>query len=413
MPNLAINGGSKVRNKPFPKWPQFDETDERVLVDVLRSEQWGSTSGSRVHEFEKAFAEFTGAQFATCVTNGTAALEIALMAVGVGIGDEVIVPPYTFIATASSVLSVGAAPIFVDVEADTFNLDAAKIEAAVTPRTKAIIPVHMAGCPANMDAIMEVARQHGLRVIEDAAQAHGATWKGVHVGNLSDAGTFSFQSSKNLNSGEGGAIITNDPDVDRMVWSIHNVGRRREGAWYEHPVLGSNFRMTEFQGALLMSQMKSLRDQIALREENGKYLSARLAELGGLTPCRRDERVTTHAWHLFMMRYDASQFGGASKSRFAQALNAEGIPCSAGYGQPLYREEVFHKDPRVLIVLQAHGGGVDYSKFDCPVAEQVCREAVWFYQSTLLGAQEDMDDIVTAVGKIKENAEELKSQVKA
>ncbi|MCS6859407.1 MAG: DegT/DnrJ/EryC1/StrS family aminotransferase, partial [Abditibacteriales bacterium] len=390
-----------------PPWPQFDETDEQALVDVLRSGQWGSTSGSRVHEFEKAFAEFTGARFATCVTNGTAALEIALMAVGVGIGDEVIVPPYTFVATASSVLSVGAVPIFVDIEPDTFNLDATKIEAALTPRTKAIIPVHMGGCPANMDAIMEVARQHNLRVIEDAAQAHGATWKGVHVGNFGDAGTFSFQSSKNLNSGEGGAVITNDPEVDRMVWSIHNVGRRREGAWYEHPVLGSNFRMTEFQGALLLSQMRRLRQQIEIREANGKYLSARLAELGGLTPCKRDERVTTHAWHLFMMRYDTAQFGGVPRHRFVQALNAEGIPCNVGYGQPLYREEVFHQDRRVLRVLQAHGGGVDYSQFNCPVAEQVCREAVWFYQSTLLGTKEDTDDIVTAVAKIKENVGEL------
>jgi dTDP-4-amino-4,6-dideoxygalactose transaminase len=411
MPNLAIHGGSKIRNKPFPRWPQFDQSDERALVDVLRSGQWDSTGGNRVHEFEKVWEEFTGAQFATCVTNGTAALEIALMAVGVGIGDEVIVPPYTFVATASSVLSVGAAPIFVDVEPDTFNMDASKIEAAVTPRTKVIMPVHMAGCPANMDAILEVARKHNLRVVEDAAQAHGAKWKGVHVGNFGDAGTFSLQSSKNLNSGEGGIIVTNDPEVDRMVWSIHNVGRRREGAWYEHPVLGSNFRLTEFQGALLLSQMKRLPQHIATREANGKYLTKRLGELGGLLPCQRDERVTTHAWHLFMMRYDSAQFGGAHRNRFVQVLNAEGIPCSIGYGQPLYREEVFHKDPRVLRVLQAHGGGVDYAKFDCPVCERICRdEAVWFYQSMLLGTQEDMDDIVKAVEKIKENAGEMRDE---
>lgn len=407
MARLAVNGGKRTRTRPFPVWPVFDATDERALAEVLASGQWGCTAGNRVSRFEKAFADFTGAGFATCVTNGTAALEIALMAVGVGPGDEVIVPPYTFVATATAVLSVGAVPVFVDIEPDTFAMNASRIEAAISPRTKAVIPVHIAGAPADMDAITEVARIHRLRVIEDAAQAHGARWRGAHVGLFGHAGAFSFQSSKNLSCGEGGAIVTNDPEVDRRVWSIHNVGRKREGAWYEHPLLGGNYRMTEFQGALLESQLRRLPAQIAAREENGTYLASRLAETGALEPLRRDARVSVHAYHLFIMRYVPERFGGASRDRFLEALNAEGIPCYGGYARPLYREEAFHSDPRVKAILKVHGGGIDYAAFDCPVCERACGEAIWLPQPILLGSREDMDDIVRAATKIRENAAEL------
>src|SRR5262245_1303529 len=340
---LAIGGGTPVRTAPFPEWPVWDERDEHALLGVLRSGMWGSHSGGgRVKAFGEAFARFQDAKYGVAVTNGTAALEVALRACGVGIGDEVIVPPYTFIATASACLTVGAFPIFVDVDPQTFAIDPAQIEAAITARTKAVIAVHMAGGPADMDGVLAVARKHHLRVIEDAAQAHGAAWNGRRVGALGDAGTFSFQSSKNLTAGEGGAVLSNVPQVAEMAWSVANVGRTRTGDWYFHDLLGSNFRLTEFQGALLLAQLERLPEQIALRERNATRLAAGLAQVPGFRPVRRDPRVTTHAWHLFMCRYDPAAFGGRPRADFLRAMQAEGIPCSGGYS-PLYQAPAIRK----------------------------------------------------------------------
>ena len=408
MRELAIHGGEPVRTRPWPTWPVFDETDEQALIGILRSGLWG-IDGKQVTRFAETFAAFQGSQFALCLTNGTAALEVALIACGVRVGDEVIVPAYTFVATASSVLSIGAVPIFADIDPETFELDAERVEEAVTRRTKAIIPVHMGGGPPDMDSIMAVARKHGLKVIEDAAQAHGTEWRGTPVGSIGHAGTFSFQSSKNLAAGEGGAITTNDAILYDRAWRMINLGRRPGGAWYEHPVLGSNFRMTEFQAGLLSNQIKRLPEQAARREENGTYLASRLGEGRGLTACKRDPRITRHAYHLFMMRYDASAFEGVPKARFIEAMTAEGIPFAPGYSKPLYREEAFRRDQRVLDVLNAHGGGIDYSKAVCPVAERVCSDqAVWLFQSALLGDREDMDDVVGALDKLRLRASDLR-----
>lgn len=399
---LAIDGGPKTRQKPWPAWPVWDETEERALLDVLRSGQWWSVGGRKVPEFEERFARFHDAQFGCCVTNGTAALEVALRALGIGCGDEVIVPPYTFIATASSVLSVSATPVFVDIEPHSLNIDPTRIEAALTPRTKAIIPVHIAGCPADMDGVLEVARRHNLYVIEDAAQAHAAAWKGRKVGAIGDCGTFSFQASKNLNAGEGGIVLTNDEAIADKVWSVHNVGRTRTGKWYEHHVLGGNFRMTEWQAAILLAQMGRLEEQTTHRMANGRYLTERLAQIPGIIALPPDSRVSTHAYHCYLFRYDPAGFGGRSREEFLKALNAEGVPCSAGY-VPLYKEVVFqHKTTGQGSWCQA-GRRIDYPSFEqaCPVCEQVCRDAVWLYQSMLLGPREDMDDIAEAVAKIQ------------
>src|SRR6266542_781919 len=223
---LAIDGGTPVRDKPFPKWPVWDERDERALLEVLRSGRWGShAGGGTVHEFRERFAAYQDAEHAVALTNGTAALEVALRAVGVEPLDEVIIPPYTFVATATAVLALGAVPVFADILEDTFLIDPADVARKITPRTKAIIAVHIGGQPADMDGVLALAKNHDLRVVEDAAQAHGAAWRGTKVGALGDAGTFSFQSSKNLNSGEGGIVLTNDREVAERAWSISNVGR--------------------------------------------------------------------------------------------------------------------------------------------------------------------------------------------
>ena len=283
MAYLAICGGKPVREKPYPSWPIFDEKEEKALIDVLKSGKWGRVNGKKNEEFEEKFARYHSAKYGITCVNGTAALEIALKALGVGPGDEVIVPAYTFIATASAVLMVGAKPVFVDIDPKTYNIDPEKIESAITPKTKAVIPVHIGGCPANMDKILDIAKKYNLRVLEDAAQAHGAEWRGKKVGALGDMGIFSFQSSKNINAGEGGIILTNDEELAEKAWSLMNVGRAKKGEWYMHYILSGNYRMTEFQAGILLAQMERMEELMKKREENAKYLTERLKEIEGRT----------------------------------------------------------------------------------------------------------------------------------
>jgi dTDP-4-amino-4,6-dideoxygalactose transaminase len=394
---LAINGGKPLRQKPWPAWPEWDEADAQAVADVVRSGEWFSMSGTRVHAFAEAFAAYHGAQFGAPCTNGTQAIEIALRAVGVKAGEEVIVPPYTFIATASACVQVNAVPVFADIEPDTYNLDPGAAEAAITDRTRAIVAVHMAGCPADLDDFRELTQRRGLRLIEDAAQAHGAEWRGRRIGAIGDAGTFSFQASKNLNSGEGGIVLTDQPDVFDRAWSQIHVGRVRDGGWYQHEILSGNYRMTEFQAALLLSQMRRLEDQTRRRNENALYLTRQLEEIPGIRPLKRDERVTCHAYHLFIFRYDAAHFGGLPRREFLRVLNAEGVPCGSGY-TPLYRENAFRPSRDT----HPFAGERDYAAVRCPVAERACtEEGVWLVQSLLLGTRGDMDDVVAAVRKIQ------------
>jgi dTDP-4-amino-4,6-dideoxygalactose transaminase len=400
---LAINGGEPVRKEPFPKWPVWDESDVQAVADTLRTSRWG-IGGGAAKEFEEAFAAFQHAKYAVCSVNGTAALEIALRAIGLQAGDEVITPPYTFIATASACLMVNAVPVFVDIDPDTYNIDPAKIEAAITDRTRAIIPVHIAGCPADMDGVLAVAKKRGLKVVEDCAQAHAAEWKGRRVGAIGDVGTFSFQSSKNLNSGEGGCCVTDDEDIWARCWSLHNVGRAPEGKWYEHPILGWNYRITQFQAALLLNQLKRVPEQADRRTANAKPLTEKLSQIEGIRPLKVDERVTRHAYHLYIFRYDARHFNGLAREEFIKALNAEGITCSAGY-VPLYREGAL-RDPGVYRAAFACASRkIDYAAVECPVCERACRdEAVWLYQAWLLGGEREVRDIVDGIVKIKEAA---------
>lgn len=406
MSQLAIHGGAPLRTQPFPAWPVFDSTDEQALLSVLHSGVWGVTDNpaSPVHQFEHEFARLHQARFGLCLSSGTTALQTALLAIGIDYGDEVIVPPYTFMATASACLMVGAIPVFVDVDPGTYNLDPTKIEAALTPRTRAIIPVHIGGCPADLDAILAVARRHNLTVIEDACQAHGAAWNGRRVGAIADLGCFSFQSSKNLAAGEGGAILTDNPELADRCWSVHNCGRVRDGAWYQHEVLGANFRLSQWQAGLLLSQARRFEEFAARREANGLYLSERLAEIGGFEPQVRDRRVTQHGYHLFISRYNPEFFHGLPRATFLAALQAEGIPCSPGY-QPLYRMNGILDS---IARLQKLTGNQSHAPADYPVTEQACRsEGVWFTQSMLLGTQKDIDDIAEAIIKVKTHLDEL------
>jgi dTDP-4-amino-4,6-dideoxygalactose transaminase len=398
---LAIDGGAPVRRAPFPAWPVFDEREEEALIEVVRSGDWGTLTGNKVKDFEQRFAAYQQARHGLCVVNGTAALEIAMRALGIGPGDKVITTPYTFIATVNAILLVGAVPVFVDVDPDTCLIDAGQIETAVTHRTKAIVPVHLAGCPADMDTVVDIASRHGLAVVEDACQAWGSEWQGHRVGALGDLGAFSFQASKNITAGEGGIIVSNDDGLAERCWSLLNVGRTREGAWYEHVRIGHNYRMTEWQGAVLLVQLERLDEQRARRDASAQYLRDRLAAIAGVTPLKIDARVTRHSWHLFIFRYDADSFGGLPRDRFLEILRAEGIPCMPGY-IPLHRNRAVLDGIADNLRLTGNQAPDSRDSPNCPAAERIAlHEAVWIPQNVLLGDREDMDSIVVAIAKIK------------
>ncbi len=395
---LAIDGGTPVRQRPFQGWPIWDEREEQALLRTLHSGQWG-IGGQESETFEQEFAQAVGVRYSLAVTTGTAALEAALRAVGVVYGDEVIVPPYTFVATATAVLLVGALPIFADIDPESYCLDPAAVEAAITPRTKAIVPVHIAGNPADMDALCAVAERHGLKLVEDACQAVGARWRERGVGGIGDMGCFSFQSSKNINAGEGGSITTNDPVLHERAWSFKNCGRVRDGQWYQHDVIGDNLRMTQFQAALLRAQLTRLEEWTERRAANAAYLCQGLSEIGGLIPQRMYAGSTRHGYHSLLVRYQPEAFGNWSRERFLAVLNAEGIPAGRGY-IPLYNTGAVRDTTQTL--RRALGLAEDVRP-DCPITEHACNEeGIWFLgQSPLLGTREDMDDVLHAVAKVR------------
>jgi len=396
---LALYGGEKTINHNFP-WPIHDETEINAVVDIVRSGEWGNPNcDGNVASFEKEFSEFCETKYALSCVNGSVALRLSLIACGVRPGDEVIVPPYTFIATASIVMEANCVPVFADIEPDTYNLDPLAVEKAITPRTKVIIPVHFAGQACNMDTIMAIARKHNLKVIEDACHAHGGEYKGKKLGSIGDAGCFSFQSSKNLTSGEGGIVVTNDKKIFDLVNSLRNVGRIEGGQWYEHHNLGCNYRITQLQAVLLSCQLKRLEEQTQLRNKNGLYLNTLLERIDGISPLTRGHGETIHTYHLYIFRFDRSKFNNLPKPEFSKMLAAEGIPSFMGYPEPLYKQPVFQEKN---IFCYAIPENVDYSKVCCPVTEKACyEEAVWIMQHAMLGTNEDMEKFAEAILKIQ------------
>jgi dTDP-4-amino-4,6-dideoxygalactose transaminase len=408
----ALLGGKPVRREPFPSWPRFDQRDEKNLLDVLHSGKWYRGGAERVDQFEAAYAELTGAKHCVATANGTSSLYTSLAALGIEPGDEVIVPPYTFIATVNAVLLQYALPIFVDSDPETMQIDSRKIEAAITDRTAAIMPVHLGGNVADMDAILEIASRHKLPVIEDACQAHLAEWRNKKVGTLGTTGCFSFQVTKNLCSGEGGAILTNSAELAEKCYAFQNNNRSRAATGYNFAYLGgrgANLRMTEFQGNLLLAQMTRLEQQSRTREQNAQYLTGMLKEIPGIFPAKMYDGCTRNAYHLYMFRYKSDAFGGMPRARFLHALEAEGVPCSGGY-TPL------NKEAFLPAALNSRGYRRLYpqtlldryhERNQCPANDQLCQEAVWFTQTMFLGTRSDMDQIAAAVRKLRANADAL------
>ncbi len=407
----AILGGAPIRDKGFQKWPVFDETEEKAVLEVLRSGKWYRGSGQMVRKFEEQYAALTGAKHCLAVANGTSSLLCSLAALDAGPGDEVILPPYTFVATLNVILARHALPVFVDSDIETFQMDHRKIEAAITPRTRVIMPVHLGGASVKLDSVLEIAGKQKVPVLEDACQSHLGEWKGGKVGTYGAAGCFSFQASKNLNSGEGGAMLTNDPAVlDRASEfhsnsSSHHAKERRAGIHNN----GLNLRMPEFQAALLLAQMTRLEAQSKTRESNAQYLTQMLREIPGITPAKMYEGNTRNAYHLYMFRFDRARFANLDRMKFLKALAAEGIPASRGY-TPL------NKEPLLANMLNSRGYLKIYGekelkawreRNECPVNERLCDQAVWFTQNMLLGGRSDMEQIAEAIRRIQRHADEL------
>lgn len=414
----ALLGGTPAWSRvQWPEWPQWNpETDEKRLLEVMRSGVW--SRAKTVDEFEKEWASAIGTKRSLAVVNGTNALVIALAQMNIGAGDEVIVPPYTFIATVSAVLTNGAMPVFVDVDRETFQMDPAKIEAQITPRTKAIIPVHIMGLPCDMDPIMTIAKKHNLVVIEDACQAHLAEYDGKKVGAIGQAGCFSFQNSKNMPIGEGGAITSNDEEFMDRCYSFHNLGNpygTAVGAVGVGSIMqGTKLRFSEYQAAIGLAQLKRLDAQTTTRNENAAYLKAEVEKITGIMPYKLYERVNRAAYHLFPFRYDPEGFKGLPREGFLKALRMEGIPCSSGY-------TVLNTQPFLAETFQSPGYQkvypakmLDIKKYNernhCPENEKLCSEAVWFTQNLLLGSRSDMDAIASAIRKVHQNAEQVKAK---
>jgi dTDP-4-amino-4,6-dideoxygalactose transaminase len=411
----ALLGGNKAHPNGFPAWPVYDGTEEQSLIDVIKSGRWGRLDGRVTAQFEEEYAKMMGLKHSLAVANGTTALFTMLGAVGVGPGDEVIIPVYTFVATYNVVVLNYALPILVDTDIETFQIDPQKMEQAITPATKVLMPVHMGGLPANLDRIMSIAQRHNLPVIEDACQAPGSEWRGKKVGSYGIGGAFSFQATKNLNSGEGGAIISNDEEFIKTCYAFHNQGMGRSGSGYnpgDGGTRGTNGRLTEFQANILLSQLTRLQAQDRRRSQNIAYLNSLFSEIPGITPAKTYDGVTNVSYHLYMFRYDKSHFAGMSRQRFIQALSAEGVNAWVGYGH-LNKDAYVSGLAKNRHYLKIYGEKTmkEWTERNhCPQNDQLAgEESLWFGQTMFLGSTRDMDQIAEAVRKIQKNANQLKN----
>jgi dTDP-4-amino-4,6-dideoxygalactose transaminase len=405
---LAIKGGEKVHTGPWPKWPYWDQSAENGILEMLRSGRWWRGQGEHVAEFEQKYAQLMGAKRCLATASGTTALLTALNTVGVDAGDEVLLSPFTFIATYNVIMLSKALPVFVDSDPETFLMDPSKIAGRITDRTTAIVPVHIYGLPVDMDGVMAAAQKSNLKVVEDACQAWLGIYKGKRLGTIGDLGCQSFQNSKNIPSGEGGCILGNNEEYMDIATSFHNCGRLVGSV--KSQINGSNYRMTQTQALILMSQMKRFEKDNDVRYANAQYLDSKLKRIPGIIPCKLVKgQGNRSAYHLYPFRYIKEKFNNVPKGKFLEALRAEGVPGSGGYGRQ-------HKSEMIESVLNSKGFKRLYSEArlkqwreenELPGTDRLIEEAVVFSQSVLLGSRADMDDIVNAITKIYENRDQL------
>jgi dTDP-4-amino-4,6-dideoxygalactose transaminase len=410
---LAITGGKPLRKTPFTQWPVATKREAAALKDVLESTLWGGQPfpGKHAAEFAAKFAKMHTAKYGQCVNTGTVAIQAALKAIGIKPGDEVIVPAYTWEGTVGPVLLVNAVPVFVDVDPDTYCLDAKLIEKAITPKTKVILPVHLGMRFADMDEILRVASKHKLKVVEDCAHAHGGMWKGKGAGSMGDMGAFSFQSSKLITSGEGGAVITQNLEYMELVQSYINAGRASLTDKYKKRIIGFNYRLGEFQAAVLGAQLERMPKQSAIREKNMKRFEARMAKTEGIGLLKPDPRITRLAPYGYVMKYFAEKVKEIPRAAFVAAMQLEGVHCDGLFYEPVYKSSLFPVDATDFPALSwGREKALDLrSMYSCPESEKAAyQEAVWFLHQHFLGTTKDVDDIADAIHKVLENAEELR-----
>lgn len=410
MSQLAILGGSRVRSKAFHPWPLYTDRDKQRLLEVLESRNWGGFPFPNrfATEFAEKFAAYHGARYGCTLTNGTVALVVALQAAGIRFGDEVIVPAYTWDGTATAVLFAGAVPVFADIDPDTYCLDTASVRACITPKTKAILPVHLAMRFADMDALLDLARANDLLIIEDCAHVHGGQYRGQGAGSIGDIGCFSMQTSKLMTSGEGGIVITNRLDCFELIQSLVNCGRASLTDQFKRRLTGGNQRLTEFQAALLLGQLEMLPELAERRLHNARRLSAGLAQLTGVRPLPPQAALTREAIYCYIFQYTPAA-RKVGRDMFVAALDAEGIPSDGRFYEPVYRSDLFKVTPEEFPQLvMGRDEPVDYRRDSCPVSERAAYdEAVWLPQFTLLGDDNDIDDILNAVEKVLANLDAL------
>jgi dTDP-4-amino-4,6-dideoxygalactose transaminase len=414
--SLALLGGTPVSAAPPQvEWPQYSGRERELLLDVLESREWGGypSPSPKAAQFAADFAAHHGADHGICATNGSVTLEVALAALDIEAGDEVIVPTYTWIATAACAVHVNAVPVIVDIEPESYCIDCDQVEAAITPRTRALIPVHLGANMADMDRLMAIAARHDLAVIEDCAHAHGAAWNGRGAGSIGDLGSFSFQCSKLMTSGEGGVILTSNDELMQRCHSIVNCGRKDPGYdRFSGEVLGINARLTEFQAAVLIAQLERLNEATELRASGARRLAAGLAEVGGLTPLSADPRISSRAAYQLVMKYDSAAFGGLHRDRFLEALEAEGVEAVGPFYVPIPDHELFHAESRHWPQLrERYGDGVKAAnsrgELHFPVAARAAyEEAVWLHYPYLM-SDRAVDLVIEAVAKVKKYSGEL------
>lgn len=423
MAKLAINGGKPVRTEPFPAYVTIGEEEKRSVMDVLDStvlsKYLGTWSpdfygGPRVQRLEREWEAYFGVKHAVSVNSATSGLYAAVGAAGVGPGDEVIVSPYTMTASATAALVYGAIPVFADIDPETFCLSPQSIRERITPYTRAIIAVDLFGHPADMDEIMQIACEHNLIVIEDAAQAPGALYHGRYAGTLGHMGVFSLNYHKTIHTGEGGMVVTDDDDLAERLQLIRNHGEvvvKSKGVQNIVNLIGFNYRMTEIEAVIGSEQLKKLERLLLPRIEAAEYLTKQLFDLPGITPPVVRPGVR-HGYYVYAIRYDATKTG-ISRDRFVAALNTEGLPIGQGYVEPIYLEPVYQQ--RIAFgkdgfpfTYPGYKGQVSYERGICPMTERMHYEELIHTNVCHAGvARRDLDDVVDAFFKVFENLGEL------
>jgi len=408
---LAVHGGAPVRTRPWPRWPEHGEPERAALARVLESGSWGGfpSPNREAQALAAEFSRFIGAGHTVLCANGTFSLALALQAARVPPGAEVVTSAYTFVGTAGGILAAGCIPVLADVDPETYCVDPRAVEAALTPRTAAILPVHLACALADMDALGELACRRGLLVVEDCAHAHGAQWRGRGAGALGDFGSFSMQSSKLLTAGEGGAVTTSDASFAARLASLVNCGRKEPGAdAFPEQLLGHNLRMTEWQAAVLRAQLERLPEQNARRERNLARFERELPCVPGLHPLRRDPRVTARAAYQFVLRVDRRAFAGVPRDQLVLALRAEGVPCSGRFYTPLAEDPLFARDPLTNLATRS---GVDWDPAAFPVARRAAfDESLWLPHELFLGGEPEVDDLMAALARVQARAGDLRDR---